>query len=187
MAGRKWLITVSELDYKLREVSLTPRNIEPIYWLSNTSLDWLASKQGGLAGKQSGEGDEQPFQVEIQYLPSRLFNFIERLGELDAYSYAVFPKNDVVGIVNDISAQLEAGAGDGGMFDVGRHLLESRTVLVLVGYGDGRRMKSGENSSVGFGWVISPVGSMQPTQKSQLALVAVPAWTRVLRLEVVTG
>ena len=118
-------------------------------------------------------------------IPSGLLNFVEHMSKLDAYSYAIFPKNDVIGVLRQGSTSV-AGGTEGGVIGFARDLLESETVSVLVGYGDGRPDDSGQRA-IRFGWVISPVGDMQPTLKTQLALVSVPAWTDTLYLEVLTG
>jgi len=114
---------------------------------------------------------------------SGFFNFLESMSKRDAYSYAVFPKNDVVGIVAETAAQLSAVAPATGFLDLARRITETRAAPVLVGFGDGRR----GNNFIEFGWIISPRGGMDPMQKNQLALVSVPAWKRVLNLRASVG
>ena len=121
----------------------------------------------------------------IVNIPSGLLNFVEHMSKLDAYSYAIFPKNDVIGVLRQGRTSVTGRTG-GGMIGFARGLFESETVSVLVGYGDGRPDDSGRRA-ISFGWVISPVGNMRPTLKTQLALVSVPAWTDTLYLEVRTG
>jgi hypothetical protein len=128
------------------------------------------------------------------YVPAGFFNFVEHLSALDAYSYAIFPKNDVVGVLAETSSQLTGAASGAGFLGIGTRLSESRTASVLVGYGDARGSDpagdggdEGNGNSIAFGWVISARGDMEPTQKSQLALVSVPAWTDKLKLKVYVG
>jgi hypothetical protein len=150
--------------------------------------------KGSIVPNAAGDPDEYLNRHCRIKLRSGLFNFIEELSVPDAYSYAIFPKNDVVGILVETSAQLSARGTGVGFLDVGRQLNESTTASVLVGYGDGRgggpssgNGGNGRNQSIAFGWVISPRGDMQPTQKSQLALVSVPAWTRKMSLKARVG
>lgn len=148
--------------------------------------------------------DLNPCQFELL---SGFFNFVKHLSALDAYSYAIFPKNDVVGILKDTSAQLSANASGAGFLNVAKRRSASTTASVLVGYGDGKgdRPRNGNDAdgqgggaqevdernerkgSIAFGWVISARGDMQPTQKNQLALVSVPAWTDKLHLTAYVG
>ena len=125
-------------------------------------------------------------------VPSGFFNFAERLSGLDAYSYAIFPKNDVVGVLAETSAMLAGAAAGTGFLGIGSRRSESKTVSVLVGYGDGKGSDPDNRNTEGidtiaFGWVISARGDMEPTSKNQLALVSVPAWTNELHLTVHTG
>lgn len=143
-------------------------------------------------------------EIEV---PSGLFNFIEDLGQQDAYSYAMFPKNDVTGILWETSALLAAEAS-GGFLGLEKQSRRAATSSVLVGYGDGsgggphtrdrepseggaqpsdRDADPAHRRPVAFGWVISPQGNMEPAQKSLLALVSVPAWTSTLHLDVSVG
>jgi hypothetical protein len=122
-------------------------------------------------------------------LPSGFFNFIESMTELDAYTYSVFPKNDVLGMLTDsaIGADGRAGGGGLGLF---RRLVSSRTEPVSIGYGGGRGMLAGgepDGDGIRFGWVISAPAEMQPSLRTQLALVSVPAWTDRLTIHVSTG
>lgn len=122
--------------------------------------------------------------LEVQ-LDSGLFNFVERMSESDAYSYAIFPKNDLVGVLEEVSAYLTGQSG-AAKIELQKYLTESRAVSMMVGYGRILPEPS-QDRAVRFGWVISPLGNMQPTLKSQLALVSVPAWIETLILDVTTG
>jgi hypothetical protein len=127
-------------------------------------------------------------EVGLSMLPSGFFNFVESMAGLDAYAYAVFPKNDVQGQQFDSSLRGGAGAR-GGMLAVADRLVGTRTVPVLVGFGDGQPAEGDPagHAAVRFGWVVSAEGNMQPSLKTQLALVSVPAWADALHLEITTG
>lgn len=123
-------------------------------------------------------------------IPAGFFNFMEAIIKTDAYTYAIFPKNDVTGILRDSTVIAELLNGTSGenrpsmRMDLIRGLRKSSTSSVLVGYGDGASLHEGK---VEFGWMTSGWDNMEPLQKTQLALVSVPAWTSELQLEVFTG
>mgnify|MGYP006271435623 FL=1 len=146
--------------------------------------------------RDQARGTEQPADAgttRLPPLPSGFFNFVEAMAELDAYTYAIFPKNDVEG--QEVSGAVRAGAAaSGGLLAFAERLTETRTVPRLVGYGDGEPIPAqGDDGdalaarTVRFGWVVSADGDMKPSLKTQLALVSVPAWTDRLRLSVTTG
>ena len=118
------------------------------------------------------------------------------MRDLDAYTYAVFPKNDVRGVLREMQSGGGAGGPGGGGIGFLRRLAESRTEPLLVGFGDAREVgdDAGDDDvveqdarSVSFGWVIASPEKMQPSLKTQLALVSVPAWTNQLTIDVTTG
>jgi hypothetical protein len=132
-------------------------------------------------------------------VPSGLFKFIERVQKSDIYSYAVFPKNEVAGILSnssvnlDMSGQLQGSA----WLNFGQNRRESGLESVLVGFGDGRFGKLADRTetddsqpkqdAIEFGWVLSGGAAIKPSQKTQMVLVSVPAWTTELNLTVTTG
>lgn len=162
----------------------------PRYWPNDTVIDKCKSNPGWC-----DDGGENRY-VRV---PSGLFNLIESIGARDIYSYAVFPKNEVEGILSSSSVDvaLSEGATGPSWFGFARGLRESQIESVLVGFGDGSRSyqedrdKHGEQGAGGggvhFGWVMSSRGKMGPTQKTELALISVPAWTTELTLKVTTG
>lgn len=170
-----WSLFVSELEYLIRE-ALFKHTTVPKYEFDEL-LDQFA---------EGAVDPSVPLRVKLD-VPSGLFNFIESLGTFESYSYAIFPKNDVVGVFADVSAQVSGGVAELGRFGFARRLVESRTDSVLVGFADGRPSTKDAEPSARFGWVVSSAASMQPTTKTQLALVSVPAWTDQLNLEVTTG
>jgi hypothetical protein len=132
-------------------------------------------------------------------MPSGLFNFIERVQKSDIYSYAVFPKNEVAGVFSNSSVDLAVSGQTQGnaWLSVGRGRQESQLESTLVGFGDGRYGNQNERDQsdrsrtnqegIQFGWVLSSNGKMAPTQKTELALISVPAWTTRLKLTIKTG
>ena len=80
---------------------------------------------------------------------------------------------------------------------------ESRLQSMSVGFGDGSKgnlndqdvsdnnpsisVKENKKDNIEFGWVLSGLGKMEPTQKTELALISVPAWTNKLNLKITTG
>ena len=133
------------------------------------------------------------------YIPSGFFNFIERVQKSDFYSYAVFPKNEVAGILSTDSANLQLASQleDKSWLNIAQGRHESQLESVLVGFGDGGNgiqkgsaqpaVKSISQEDIQFGWVISSTRNMSPTQKTELALVSVPAWATRLNLNIKTG
>jgi hypothetical protein len=185
IADGGWEIAISSSDAaQLREYLST---VALVYdRVPSALLDELARlrlsnpKTAAQYGFSMRDGD-----VAVE-LPSGFFNFIESMRELDAYAYAVFPKNDVQGVLRDARVAAGAGFADGAL-GVLQRLVESRTEPLLTGYGNDARNQGSPEREVRFGWVISNPGRMQPSLKTQLALVSVPAWTDRLTVEVTTG
>lgn len=168
---------------------------EPKYKLSSQIIEELLKLEEVSCNHlyRETEAQEASSCHEIS-MPAGFFNFVDQLSALDAYSYAIFPKNDVVGVLADTSANLTGTVSGAGFLGIGTRLSESRTASLLVGYGDARGSNpagDGESddrdNSIAFGWVISGRGGMEPTQKNQLALVSVPAWTDKLQLKAYVG
>ena len=193
-AGR-WKLFVEPWMAENRSKIYGEEYIGPKYKLTSTIIEKLLtiSKHDCYQGFKDQESCRGLYQNEINF-PSGFFNFVEHLSVFDAYSYAIFPKNDLIGILAETSATLSGGAPGAGFLGVGTGLSESRTVSVMVGYGDGKgggpgneSGRAGGDDSIAFGWVISTRGDMEPTLKSQLALVSVPAWSDKLRLNITVG
>ena len=120
---------------------------------------------------------------------SGFFNFIESIGKRDIYSYALFPKNEVVGVLSSNSVDLALSTPTSGSpwLNAIRSLQRSQTESVLIGFSESGRRLGQQEERVEFGWVVSMRGKMEPAQKTQLALVSVPAWTSELKLTITTG
>lgn len=133
-------------------------------------------------------GSNRPAPIIV--VPSGFFNFIESVIRTDSYTYALFPKTEVFGVLaeqsSDINAALSGSAGETGKGAGAVSTLNSergfRAAPRTVGFSD-----AAANGAVQFGWVISGQGRMDSTQKSGLALVSVPAWTNELSVHVDTG
>ena len=191
-----WAFYFCEEDLVWRELWFGAGNLELKYHLSSKMVEALLNHAETSTCDDVHIGTQPPPAPNCYSLtiPSGFFNFVEGMSELDAYSYAIFPKNDVIGILAETSAQLKGEVPGSGFLGIGKQLSESRTASVLVGYGDARggdpagdgvELKDG--NSIAFGWVISALGDMEPTQKNQLALVSVPAWTDKMSLTVYVG
>jgi hypothetical protein len=190
----QWTIWVESWENDRRAALFGDTPSEPRYWPTSAAVERLLALKS-LRCDQGREPKDECTGLarnEIR-LRSGLFNFIEHLSALDAYSYAMFPKNDVVGVLAQTSARVSADTGEAGSLDLARESSGGLTSSVLVGFGDGGgrsldgKVGPADARSIAFGWVISGQGTMAPVQKSQLALVSVPAWTNTLHLNVSVG
>lgn len=118
------------------------------------------------------------------------YDFIRAIAKSVPYSYAVFPRGDVEGVINDreLAAGLRAaeeGAGGIGFsgLQVSREVGAEPVVVNFAG-GQSRSVSSG---AFDFGWAIVRPGRQRPAQVSQLVLVSVPAYLDKLVLGVETG
>jgi hypothetical protein len=148
--------------------------------------------------------------------PLGFFNFIEKIAKNESYAYAVFPKSErkVFKLQELVRLAVGGGASEAGVGGLSgmlglAHALDSTDAAALsVGYGDGIAAgelakdegPGGAKSSSGqqganFGWVVLPesdggrlrAATLQPTQKSQLALVSVPAFAKEIIVRIETG
>ena len=128
--------------------------------------------------------------ASIVLVPSGFFNFIESVIRTDAYTYSLFPKTEVFGVLaeqsSDIKAAIAAAAGQSGSgsgnFSTSNVERTFQAAPRTVGFSE-----ASTTGAVEFGWVIGGHGRMESTQKSGLALVSVPAWTNELSVHVDTG
>lgn len=204
-SGGAWEIAVDPFEYEMREARFE-EEVRPKFWPDKATIEQLADENAELCaqGRSYTPCPEDTCPYRAIEVPSGFLNFQAELRSRDLYPYAIFPKNDVVGVFADTVAELSAAAPATGLLDLVRRRSESTTASVLVGYGwggsshgsgDGRDSSTGAaerdtvdgRDSIEFGWVISSRDDMQPTQKSQLALVSVPAWTNTLNLSVTVG
>lgn len=169
---------------KLVEIALKNGKTLPI-------LQITLPKDACSESRQPLEKDGCKAEIETLGIPSGLFNFIDSVLNTDAYTYAIFPKTDIVGILSETSfsgnvnqGSLARNGGIRAQIGIETGVRESKTPAVLIGYGDG--LKS-DGRTVRFGWVISGRNVMESVQKSQMVLISVPSWTRSLKLEITTG
>ena len=117
---------------------------------------------------------------------SGFFNFIDQVINQDMYAYSIFPRLDAYSTLR--AEENEAGSG--------RPWAERRNRLVrwqhsqsaaraaletaAIGFTDAER-----TNSIDFGWVIDIGPEGGAVQKSQFALISVPAWTERLEISVV--
>lgn len=116
-----------------------------------------------------------------------MYRFVKERGRTDAYSYAVFPRGDVDGVLAEQGlsaatpdlavAGVEAGAS------AERRRVEARADPVVVNFAS----NTADGADVEFGWAVVAPGPQRPRQVSQMALVSVPAYLERLDLEVETG
>jgi hypothetical protein len=194
LEGLKTALYVESLDYTIREPRFEkpdwpayPPPIEPIRALL-TSRDSLSSCDKAGPDEPCTSSDAQLTRLKIP-APSGFFNFIDRMSERDAYAYAIFPKNDLSGILEAQGSNLV-----GSFLSFAKHSRRSTTASSLIGFGEGSSadvstdgVLSSRRGPVVFGWVISAQGPMEPTPRSQLALVSVPAWVSKLNLKIERG
>ncbi len=118
------------------------------------------------------------------------YDFLREISRSIPYSYAVFPRGDVEGVLSDRSFGL--GFDAPGLIDETLNLsglFRSREVgaePVVVNYAGGQS-ESAASGAFDFGWAIVRPGLQKPSQMSQLVLVSVPAYLDKLDLVVETG
>lgn len=168
--------------------------LKPHYPISTELVRFVKAQKNKI--REEACFDEAPKRGKCErsigrlFVPSGFFNFVEIIAKTDAYSYAVFPKNEVIGLATDSAisgnfSQALGGSKHSNAWAGFMHRLrQTSTSSVLVGFGDGSQLESGK---IEFGWIVGSRARMEPLQKAQLALVSVPAWTTELTLEVTTG
>ena len=150
----------------------------------------FSTRKGAIQSFTVPGPDKKPMKVETILVPSGYFNFIESVFRTDAYTYALFPKSEIWGVLAEQNLDLAGsisgalgGAGSGGAnLSVSTGEKSFQAAPRTVGFADAT-----PGGTVDFGWVISGRGALQSTQKSGLALVSVPAWTNELAVHVDTG
>jgi hypothetical protein len=123
------------------------------------------------------------------------YNFLKAILDSDSYSYAVFPRGDVEGILTDSSiAASSRWPGTGPEAPGLGALIRSQTaraerVVVNFANFEARHAKPTEFSDhkFDFGWAVVKPGRQEAMQVSQLVLVSVPAYITKLKLVVKTG
>jgi hypothetical protein len=126
--------------------------------------------------------------AEYFLIPTGLFNFVERAAKQDLFAYALLPRSELAGYLVDnltsTAATIEAAGGEGqvgGALRTARALREARATPHTVGF------VMAKQGGVEFGWLIDGSQLDQPTQKSHLALVSIPAWISEIKICVRTS
>ncbi|WP_152536092.1 hypothetical protein [Mesorhizobium loti] len=173
-------------------------NVRFHYPISSDLISYMTNKGKLLESCQPSE-DRCERRLRILTLQSGFFNFVEKISKTDAYVYALFPKTESVAVMNDTEHGADAASSGispslpNTWIKVVESRRDTRSETSLVGYGDGGTERSDDTSEsssrendVAFGWVFD---GLQGTavQKSELALVSVPAWTNELKLHVSVG
>ena len=128
-----------------------------------------------------------PCELRVD-LDTGLLTLIQRLIDQDSYAYAVLPKNEVSGLLSD---QVRTGFIDllmqygGVQVQASEAVSQSQTVAAVVGFSDSS--ESASDGSIDFGWIFDPSVGGGSMQKSQMALISVPAWDDEIEFEVETG
>jgi hypothetical protein len=116
-----------------------------------------------------------------------VYRFVKERDRIDAYSYAVFPRGDVEGVLAERVAAAETPGLEIGGLKIGasaeRRVVEARADPTVVNFSD----DGADGGAVQFGWVVVETGQQRPRQVSQMVLVSVPAYLERLDLVVETG
>ena len=182
----------STLGYADEDLARDPsiyQDLAPRYKRVAAVADYVKNHTDGKAMMSYPlPGSGRPASVIL--VPSGFFNFIESVIRTDSYTYALFPKTEVFGVLAEQSSDFEAalsggiaGKGQGaGNVSTGSSERGYQAAPRSVGFSD-----ASADGAVEFGWVIGGRGRLASTQKSGLALVSVPAWTNELSVHVETG
>jgi hypothetical protein len=127
--------------------------------------------------------------AEYVTVPSGYFNFIEKVIKPDMYAYSLFPRLEATSVLNaqetsrslTYSGDKTAGAPVVGV-ESADSVNEASLEPTAVGFTD-----SHSERTVDLGWIIDVGRNGQPFQRSQFALISVPAWTSRLTVTVRTG
>ena len=125
------------------------------------------------------------------FVQSGLYNFVSEMIGIDSYLYAVFPKTDASGLLENSlingGVSLPSKIGDLSL-SVEDQTRTSRAVATQVSFSEtGEVMENRDISEIAFGWVIGSDRIEQPTQKSQFVLISLPAYLTDVEIEIETG
>ncbi|RWM11233.1 MAG: hypothetical protein E5X53_17310 [Mesorhizobium sp.] len=186
-------VQVDELDGEESAYVFVPQSGDPnanlaLYWPHYRNLRSITRYV-----KSIGEIEDCPKSDEAcaKYvtIPAGYFNFIEKVIQPDMYAYSLFPRMEATSVLsgrsNTINIDYPAGTEEGGSqigFDATDRSDRASLEPMAVGFTDSQSTKS-----IDFGWVIDIGAGGAPFQKSQFALISVPAWTSRLTVTVRTG
>lgn len=122
-------------------------------------------------------------------IPSGYFNFLQRVIKPDLYAYSLYPRSEANALLASVAKDMNFGVplsavGSDSTLALGVKGSLDEAVLqpVAVGFTDARSSKSIE-----LGWVIDVGPQGRSFQRSQFALISVPAWTSQLSVTVQSG
>lgn len=173
----------AEIDYEIGSWSITPSQALLEKLMKSKKINgfcWAADENNNCA-----DGDN----MFIFSVNSGTINLVRKLAEQDAYAYAMLPKSDATSVlVNEVSSfSARSAPGALGWLLGGRDASRrSESRSQLVGFGDSRR-RANDQKALNFGWVLDPGKSDQPLQRTQMALISVPAYADNVTLDVTLG
>ncbi len=117
------------------------------------------------------------------------YRFLQRMAQVESYTYAAFPRGDVSGVVTETSSRSRVDA----QFPL------FSALSAAIGADEATRTRSVEaepsivnfasapGEAFDFGWSIVKEGPKSPMLASQLVLVSVPAYLREIELNIWRG
>ncbi|MBX9456112.1 MAG: hypothetical protein KL863_08875 [Rhizobium sp.] len=120
-------------------------------------------------------------------VPAGYFNFIEKVIDTDMFAYSIFPRMDGTAVFSKANENFGLGATlpsteSTFSLDLDHTSSSNRVEPTFVGFAD-----SEAKGTIEFGWVIEIPRAGQAFQKSQFALISVPAWTSQLEITAEVG
>ena len=160
-----------------------------VYWPHYRNIRSIARYVKSIGKQPTYCADPTKKETCVGYIniPSGYFNFIEKVLKPDMYAYSLFPRLEATSILSaqTTSRSLGAKKAEGGA-SVGVDSLDSINEASLmptaIGFTDAESEKS-----IDLGWIVDVGRNGAPFQRSQFALVSVPAWTSRLKVSVRTG
>ncbi len=160
-----------------------------LYWPHYRNIQSIAKYVKSINKQQTYCPDEAKRETCYGYItiPSGYFNFIEKVIKPDMYAYSLFPRLEATSVLNAQTRSLAYSArkGEGGPafgIDSAGSTNEASLMPTAIGFTDAESEKS-----IDLGWVVDVGRSGAPFQRSQFALVSVPAWASRLQVSVETG
>lgn len=160
-----------------------------LYWPHYRNIPAIARYVKSIGKQLTYCTDKARPQSCVGYItiPSGYFNFIEKVIKPDMYAYSLFPRLEATSILSAQTRSLAYSArqGEGGPafgIDSRDAINEAALMPTAIGFTDAESEKS-----IDLGWVVDVGRNGAPFQRSQFALISVPAWTSRLQISVQTG
>ena len=136
----------------------------------------------------TAQGEGCALRAETYVVHASQYDFVRAIAKSVPYSYAVFPRGDVEGVINDRELAAGLQAGEGSKLGLSGLQIDREVGAepVVVNFAGGRS-EAVVSGAFDFGWAIVRPGRQRPSQVSQLVLVSVPAYLDTLVLWVETG